>query len=425
MTSNLWSNAANELAQSRAEQLANVTALINQMVANGAISQENANSILAALGSGSAQEIQNALNIISKLQENGELDTTNANSLISALNTQGTNYTGVITTYGTDFSNKQTVTNNTLDGIKNTVNSILTAANTQAELVKQQVDAEKAAAASAAAAAQSAAQAAANSTKTAAAAAATSSTPTTTSSNTGTDKKTSSTSTKKKDTTTTKKTTTQGDGQIQVGDKVTFKSGKYYCDSYGSSPTGSKNVGKTVYVTKINTKGSKPYHISTGSKLGSGDLGWLTKSQISGYMSGAKEINRDELAWTNENYDKIGGETIVRKSDHAVLSTLSKGSRVYNALASDNIWKMANNPGSFIMDNLLGNGSIDTSSISSGGNNDIEQNIDLDINIDNVEDLDDLLNQMKKSKDFEKLIQAIAVAPLTGTSVNKKNRFNF
>lgn len=192
-----------------------------------------------------------------------------------------------------------------------------------------------------------------------------------------------------------------------------------------SKPTGSKNVGKTVYVTKINTKGSKPYHISTGSKLGSGDLGWLTKSQISGYMSGAKEINRDELAWTNENYDKIGGETIVRKSDHAVLSTLSKGSRVYNALASDNIWKMANNPGSFIMDNLLGNGSIDTSSISSGGNNDIEQNIDLDINIDNVEDLDDLLNQMKKSKDFEKLIQAIAVAPLTGTSVNKKNRFNF
>lgn len=424
--SNLWSNAANELAQSRAEQLANVTALINQMVANGAISQENANSILAALGSGSAQEIQNALNIISKLQENGELDTTNANSLISALNTQGTNYTGVITTYGTDFSNKQTVTNNTLDGIKNTVNSILTAANTQAELVKQQVDAEKAAAASAAAAAQSAAQAAANSTKTAAAAAATSSTPTTTSSNTGQEKKTSSTSTPKKDTTTTtKKTTTQGDGQIQVGDKVTFKSGKYYCDSYGGKPTGSKNVGKTVYVTKINTKGSKPYHISTGSKLGSGDLGWLTKSQISGYMSGAKEINRDELAWTNENYDKIGGETIVRKSDHAVLSTLSKGSRVYNALASDNIWKMANNPGSFIMDNLLGNGSIDTSSISSGGNNDIEQNIDLDINIDNVEDLDDLLNQMKKSKDFEKLIQAIAVAPLTGTSVNKKNRFNF
>ncbi len=424
--SNLWSNAANELAQSRAEQLANVTALINQMVANGAISQENANSILAALGSGSAQEIQNALNIISKLQENGELDTTNANSLISALNTQGTNYTGVITTYGTDFSNKQTVTNNTLDGIKNTVNSILTAANTQAELVKQQVDAEKAAAASAAAAAQSAAQAAANSTKTAAAAAATSSTPTTTSSNTGQEKKTSSTSTQKKNTTTTtKKTTTQGDGKIQVGDKVTFKSGKYYCDSYGGKPTGSKNVGKTVYVTKINKKGSKPYHISTGSKLGSGDLGWLTKSQISGYMSGAKEINRDELAWTNENYDKIGGETIIRKSDHAVLSTLSKGSRVYNALASDNIWKMANNPGSFIMDNLLGNGSIDTSSISSGGNNDIEQNIDLDINIDNVEDLDDLLNQMKKSKDFEKLIQAIAVAPLTGTSVNKKNRFNF
>lgn len=425
--SNLWSNAASELARSRTEQLANVTALINQMVANGTISQENANSILTVLGSGSVQEIQNAMNIISKLQENGELDTANVSNLISALNTQGTNSASVITTYGTDFSNKQTVTNTTLDSIKSKVKSILTAANNQAESAKQQVEAEQAAAASAAAAAQSAAKAASSSTKSAAASAAKSSTTTTTSS-TVAGKKTSSTSTTKKNTTTTttaKKTTTQGDGKIQVGDKVTFKNGKYYYDSYGGKPTGSKNVGKTVYITKINTKGSKPYHISTGSKLGSGDLGWLTKSQISGYISGAKEINRDELAWTNENYNKIGGETIVRKSDHAILSTLSKGSRVYNALASDNIWEMANNPGSFIMDNLLGNGSIDTSSISSGGNNDIEQNIDLDINIDNVEDLDDLLNQMKKSKDFEKLIQAIAVAPLTGTSINKKNRFNF
>ena len=396
--SNLWSNAANELAQSRAEQLANVTALINQMIANGVISQENANSILAALGSGSAQEIQNTLNIISKLQENGELDTTNTNSLISALNTYGANYTGVITTYGTDFGNKQTVTNNTLADIKNTVNSILTAANKQAELVKQQIESEK---------------------------------DTITKASSITTKKPSNTDIGKgttiggTHTDTKKSTTTQGDGKIQIGDRVTFTSGRYYYDSYGSSPTGNMNQGRTVYITNINERGSKPYHISTGSKLGIGDLGWITKSQLSGYISGAKEINKDELAWTNENYDKIGGETIVRKSDHAVLSTLSKGSRVYNALASDNIWKMANNPGLFIMDNLLKNSSIDTSPISSGSNNDIKQNIDLDINIDNVKDLDDLLNQMKKSKGFEKLIQAIAVAPLTGTSVNKKNRFNF
>lgn len=79
-----------------------------------------------------------------------------------------------------------------------------------------------------------------------------------------------------------------GDGVPKVGDSVTFASGKYYYSSDGVSPTGSKHVGEKVYITKINSSknAKKPYHISTGSKLGNGDLGWVSLDQIKGYKTG-------------------------------------------------------------------------------------------------------------------------------------------
>lgn len=90
--------------------------------------------------------------------------------------------------------------------------------------------------------------------------------------------------------TTTKPASTQGDGKIQKGDRVTFTEGKYYNDSYGTAPTGWWHRGEknAVCVTLINTdkNASHPYHISTGSKLGSGDLGWVKKSQLIGYKTG-------------------------------------------------------------------------------------------------------------------------------------------
>lgn len=225
------------------------------------------------------------------------------------------------------------------------------------------------------------------------------------------------------------KKTTQGDGKIQVGDQVTFKSGRYYYSPDAQTPTGYQYLGKKVYVTKINTASwaTKPYHISVGKTLGSGDLGWLTKSQLSGYASGAKSVNRDEVAWTNERWDKGGGETILRKSDKAVLTPFTGGGRVYSALASDNLWAMANNPGSFILDNLAKEiGNITGSSAGNVGGNEINQDIGgININIDEVTDLDSLLSQMQKSKGFERLVQAMTVDPMLGKSVSEKRRFNF
>ena len=81
---------------------------------------------------------------------------------------------------------------------------------------------------------------------------------------------------------------TGGDGTPKKGDKVIFKSGKYYNSSDGQSPLGSKYLGEEVYITNINKRSwaTHPYHISKGSTLGSGDLGWLKLDQISGYDTG-------------------------------------------------------------------------------------------------------------------------------------------
>ena len=73
---------------------------------------------------------------------------------------------------------------------------------------------------------------------------------------------------------------TKEDKTLKKGDRVTYESGKYYYTSAGDSPTGTKKRGKKVYVTKIKKGAKYPIHISTGSSLGDGDLGWLKEKQL-------------------------------------------------------------------------------------------------------------------------------------------------
>ena len=218
-------------------------------------------------------------------------------------------------------------------------------------------------------------------------------------------------------TTPSKPTTTEGDGVPKVGDKVKYVSGKYYLDSYGTSPLGSHNLGGYVYITRINSKGSHPYHISTGNKLGNGDLGWLKLNQISGYAIGKKSINDDEYAWTQEN----GKEMIVRPSDGAILTPLAKNDSVLTSGASSNIWNMANNPSDFIKDNLgLDNLS---SPAANGGNTTITQNLDKVVfNLPNVKNYEEMLASMQKDRNFERLITAMTVDKIAGKNTLTKSK---
>lgn len=72
------------------------------------------------------------------------------------------------------------------------------------------------------------------------------------------------------------------DGELNVGDMVTYTGGTYYSSSYGDSPTGNRGPGGTVKVTDIKDGRAYPIHVySTDSAYG-----WLKKSQLSGYDTG-------------------------------------------------------------------------------------------------------------------------------------------
>ncbi len=232
-----------------------------------------------------------------------------------------------------------------------------------------------------------------------------------------------STSTTTKPSTTPSKPSTpktgSGNGKAEVGDKVKYNSGIYYENSYGGGRHGSHNRGGSVYITKINSGAPYPYHISTGSKLGSGDLGWLKLSQISGYATGVKNLPNSELAWTQEGNKE---EYIIRKSDGAILTPIAKKGSVLNHEASGNIWNMANNPSDFIRDNL------DLGTTQNVPNNDSSQNVynqnleNVVFNFPNIKNYEQLLREMQKDKNFEKLILSMTIDRVAGkSSLSKRN----
>lgn len=134
-------------------------------------------------------------------------------------------------------------------------------------------------------------------------------------------------------------TTTQGNGVPDVGDKVTFVGGVYHEDSYGNGRWGNQGLGGSMYITKINPNSPYPIHLSTGSKLGSGDRGWLKRNQIKGYARGSKHINGKRWALTQEK----GQELIARLSDGSLLTPLDNGDKVFTKEQTDNLWEMSKN----------------------------------------------------------------------------------
>ena len=331
-------------------------------------------TIASALGSEGAIAIavsNNATSIKDTLiSEAKSVGTTLSSAMNNIWSVGEGNAKSVLTMYGEDFRTKSTTTNATLNSIKTSVNSMVAALNKEA-------------------------------------------TKKTTANKTSTSAKKDPTKTS----TTTKKTTTKksgGDGTPKIGDRVKYVSGQYYYDSQGKKPLGSYKKGEYVYITNINKRdwATHGYHISTGKKLGSGDLGWLKLNQLSGYATGKKDFLEDELAYTQEGKKQ---EFIVRPSDGAILTPIAKGDSVLSASASNNIWDMANSPAEFIKDNLR----LDASSIpnSSSVNNAITQNFEnITFSMPNVHGYNELLTEMQRDPKFEKLIMAMTLDRVAGKS---------
>lgn len=152
-------------------------------------------------------------------------------------------------------------------------------------------------------------------------------------------------------------------------------------------------------------------------KLSSGTTGWFKKSDVRALAVGAKRIDSDQYAWTQEN----GPEMIVRPSDGAVLTPLAQNDSVLNADASRNIWDMANDPSKFIRDNF---GSASQSApVTSSGNTTYTQNLEnVVFSLPNVKNYEQLLASMQRDKNFERLINSMTIDKIAGKNSLTKSK---
>ncbi len=241
-----------------------------------------------------------------------------------------------------------------------------------------------------------------------------------------------------------------GDSVVQKGDKVKFKKGDLHkTPKKGGGKYENKSDkwrGKELYVMGVNSAVSTdfPYLLGTNPSVDKGtQLGWVKKSQISGYSSGIKKILKDELAWTQEGKK---AEAIIRPSDGAVLTPLARNDSILNAEATSNLFEFANNPKKFISDSILSDtlkrlseqdlnvdfttkyssdliphlsGLTDISNILStiknqDNNKDLVSMGDININIpiEHVDDYNDFVTKLQQDKRFEKLINSFSIDPL-------------
>lgn len=139
------------------------------------------------------------------------------------------------------------------------------------------------------------------------------------------------------------------DGILRVGDTATF-SGRYYYDSWGKRPAGSKYSGvqNGVKVDSYssadfggNAKRTGNYKVHIGGADGVyKDLGWVRPDQLSGYKNGIERVPYDQVAEINEgNKD----ETIITPKGHT-LTLLTRNSSVLKNEAQKTLWDIANNP---------------------------------------------------------------------------------
>lgn len=204
-----------------------------------------------------------------------------------------------------------------------------------------------------------------------------------------------------------------GNNKAEVGDKVTFSSGRYYEASDGSGASGNMYLGKKVKITRIN-KGSKyPYAIDAADGT---ELGWVKLNQLKGYASGIMRVPNDQLAWTQEQ----GEEAIVR-NDGSILTPLSRDVSVLNADMTKNLWDFMGNPGSFLSDysdgEKFGVKNVDnSSSVDVGG-------VTIQCNMPNVQNANDLLHELTTNKDIEKAICAMTIGRAMGGSSLAKYKY--
>ena len=320
----------------------------------------------------------------------------------------------VLSVYTHNYTSQLTTINSTIAGVSTAVNNLWQLADAEAKEKIAKAEAEKKAKEAAEKKAAEQAKTNKNNTKPDAKKATT--TTTKKKVTTTTTKKKTATTTKKKVTTTTKKKKATLTNDIKKHVAAAIWNGNY---GWGNDPYRKQRLnevfGSNNGIQAIVNKGYN--YISGISPKGYSYTDMRKK--FKGYESGAKRVGETGYVWTQEGQR----ETYLRASDHAVLTRVGADDRIYNAMASENLWQAANNPSKFIahgISGLIG----DMYSSTAGGK--VEQHFDnISFVMPNVKNYDELVTQMQQDKKFEKLIKAMTVGQLNGKSSDAKYHFKF
>ena len=188
-------------------------------------------------------------------------------------------------------------------------------------------------------------------------------------------------------------------------------SGKWY---FFDPKTNKRVANQWIHGSTITTKPVKGdfYVDANGLRVANGkkktNRGWLTfdaNGKWKGYKTGVRNVGSNGLYWTNEG----APETIIRKSDGAVLTKLNAGDTVLNNNATQNMWDFANNPQKFLrglgVNNTYGSGN----------------NVNLEFNLSGLRSPSEFMDALRKDKRFEKLIQEMTLGRVNGHGSLAKN----
>lgn len=172
-------------------------------------------------------------------------------------------------------------------------------------------------------------------------------------------------------------------GKAKVGNKITY-SGKYYYDSFGTSPAGSKYAGVSDGVV-IDIVNNNPYGIHIKSSDGKySDLGWIKKSQVTRWNTGGYTGDWGDDSGRLAILDRK--EIVLNKDDTSNMLDIVKITRdIANSVNSSMLNRVSNS--------ISGLNRSDTSM----SDNSIEQNVHIDATFPNVRDakeIEDAINNL-------------------------------
>lgn len=201
------------------------------------------------------------------------------------------------------------------------------------------------------------------------------------------------------------------DGKAVSGWQNLAKDGKkgwFYFDP-------STNVMKKNAWIKNSSKKGTYYVGSDGRMLINGKFktkdGYRTfdkNGKWKGYKLGTRSVSAEGLYWTNEG----APETIIRKSDGAVLTKLNAGDTVMDGKATQNMWDFANDPQKF----LKGMGINNNSTVG---------DVSMVFNLSGLRNPSEFMDALRKDKRFEKFIQEITLGRVLGHGSLTKNAIAF